>query len=173
MTQTASAPGTASCGLSAQHAPRRSSSSALLFVRLNTVRACPAASRCPAMAPPMTSVKIQAIFMIVPIDFSPSEQSIEITDHPRHADKTKIESISYLACIPDRICFPTNHSMEARNEKRRSRLLYGDDGGVRQAWVNRFPYSLLYGQDGEAIVIVAIAHLHREPHYWIDRTIAS
>ena len=41
--------------------------------------------------------------------------------------------------------------------------------GVRRALVNRFPYGLIYGQDADAIVIMAVAHLHREPRYWVDR----
>ena len=41
--------------------------------------------------------------------------------------------------------------------------------GLRRALVNRFPYGLIYGLEGNTIVVVAIAHLHREPYYWIDR----
>jgi len=41
--------------------------------------------------------------------------------------------------------------------------------GLRRALVNRFPYGLIYGQDADTIVIVAVAHLHREPRYWIAR----
>lgn len=32
-----------------------------------------------------------------------------------------------------------------------------------------FPYSLIYGVDDDIIVVVAVAHSHREPRYWIDR----
>jgi plasmid stabilization system protein ParE len=42
--------------------------------------------------------------------------------------------------------------------------------GLRRALVNRFPYGVIYGRDADAIVIVAVAHLHREPRYWADRT---
>ncbi|MCX6842316.1 MAG: type II toxin-antitoxin system RelE/ParE family toxin, partial [candidate division WOR-3 bacterium] len=34
---------------------------------------------------------------------------------------------------------------------------------------SRFPYGLVYGQEADAIVIVAVAHLHREPRYWMGR----
>jgi len=40
---------------------------------------------------------------------------------------------------------------------------------VRRCRLSRFPYGLIYGIDGETLVIVAVAHLHREPRYWIDR----
>ena len=35
--------------------------------------------------------------------------------------------------------------------------------------VGRFPYSLVYGIDEETVVVIAVAHLHREPRYWVDR----
>jgi plasmid stabilization system protein ParE len=41
--------------------------------------------------------------------------------------------------------------------------------GVRRVLVKRFPYGLIYGLDGETIVIIAVAHLHREPYYWMNR----
>jgi plasmid stabilization system protein ParE len=41
--------------------------------------------------------------------------------------------------------------------------------GLRRALLSRFPYGVVYGQEADAIVIVAVAHLHREPRYWINR----
>jgi len=41
--------------------------------------------------------------------------------------------------------------------------------GVRRCLLPRFPYGLIYGVDGETLVVVAVAHLHREPRYWVDR----
>ncbi len=41
--------------------------------------------------------------------------------------------------------------------------------GVRRCLVNRFPYSIIYGIDGEVIVIIAVAHLKRKPNYWTER----
>ena len=29
--------------------------------------------------------------------------------------------------------------------------------------------SLVYGTDQETVVVIAVAHLHREPRYWADR----
>lgn len=40
---------------------------------------------------------------------------------------------------------------------------------VRRFLLSRFPYSLIYGMDGDTIVIVAVAHQHREPRYWANR----
>jgi len=33
----------------------------------------------------------------------------------------------------------------------------------------RFPYSLIYGIDENTIVVIAIAHQHRQLRYWADR----
>jgi plasmid stabilization system protein ParE len=41
--------------------------------------------------------------------------------------------------------------------------------GLRRCLTRRFPYMLVYGIDNETVVIVAVAHLHREPMYWRDR----
>jgi len=41
--------------------------------------------------------------------------------------------------------------------------------GLRRCLLSRFPYGIIYGLDSETIVVVAVAHLHREPRYWVDR----
>ena len=41
--------------------------------------------------------------------------------------------------------------------------------GLRRCLLARFPYGLVYGLDEDKIVVVAVAHLHREPRYWYDR----
>jgi len=40
---------------------------------------------------------------------------------------------------------------------------------IRRFLFPRFPYSLIYGIDQETIVVIAVAHQHREPRYWNDR----
>lgn len=42
---------------------------------------------------------------------------------------------------------------------------------LRRCLLNRFPYALYYGVDQGAIIVVAVAHLRRNPHYWVDRII--
>jgi plasmid stabilization system protein ParE len=41
--------------------------------------------------------------------------------------------------------------------------------GVRRCLLARFPYGLIYGVDRKTTVVVAVAHLHREPRYWVGR----
>jgi plasmid stabilization system protein ParE len=40
----------------------------------------------------------------------------------------------------------------------------------RRVLVARFPYSIVYRQDPDAIVIVAVAHQRRRPGYWRRRS---
>ncbi|MDP1697761.1 MAG: hypothetical protein Q8L45_08260 [Xanthomonadaceae bacterium] len=40
---------------------------------------------------------------------------------------------------------------------------------VRRYLFNRFPYKLLYAIRGERIILLAVAHQHRTPDYWIER----
>lgn len=40
---------------------------------------------------------------------------------------------------------------------------------IRRCLFARFPYSLVYGLDHDTIVVIAAAHTHRAPHYWVDR----
>ena len=41
--------------------------------------------------------------------------------------------------------------------------------GTRRCLIRRFPYGIIYLRQEDLIVILAVAHLHREPDYWIDR----
>ena len=40
---------------------------------------------------------------------------------------------------------------------------------IRIFFLNRFPYSLIYGIEDDRVVIIALAHQNREPGYWADR----
>ncbi len=40
---------------------------------------------------------------------------------------------------------------------------------VRRLLIHRFPYALWYVIEGDALLVYAVAHLHREPRYWIER----
>lgn len=42
-------------------------------------------------------------------------------------------------------------------------------GEVRKCLLHRFPYKLLYSFESDHILILAVAHQHRRPDYWIDR----
>ena len=41
--------------------------------------------------------------------------------------------------------------------------------GVRKRQLRRFPYSVLYQIDDDEIVIIAVMHQRRRPHYWVER----
>jgi hypothetical protein len=40
---------------------------------------------------------------------------------------------------------------------------------IRRSLLARFPYTIVYGIDAQTIIVIAVAHTHREPRYWIDR----
>lgn len=42
-------------------------------------------------------------------------------------------------------------------------------GEIRRIVFSRFPYKLLYSVEAEHIYIIAVAHMHRAPDYWIER----
>ena len=41
--------------------------------------------------------------------------------------------------------------------------------GVRHTLVSRFPYAVVYREDPDEIVVLAVMHGHRRPDYWKDR----
>lgn len=41
--------------------------------------------------------------------------------------------------------------------------------GVRRFRLGRFPYGLIYVVEADEIVVLAVAHMHRKPHYWRQR----
>ncbi len=43
-------------------------------------------------------------------------------------------------------------------------------GEIRRCILPAFPYKLLYSIENNSILIIAVAHLHRKPDYWVDRT---
>lgn len=41
-------------------------------------------------------------------------------------------------------------------------------GEVRKCLLHKFPYKLLYSLEKDHVLVIAIAHQHRKPDYWID-----
>lgn len=44
-----------------------------------------------------------------------------------------------------------------------------EEDDIRRYILHRFPYKIMYSIEKDYIYIIAIAHTHREPSYWIDR----
>jgi toxin ParE2 len=40
---------------------------------------------------------------------------------------------------------------------------------IRRCRLRRFPYCVVYTQDGDELLVLAIAHQHRKPNYWRSR----
>ena len=41
--------------------------------------------------------------------------------------------------------------------------------GCRRCALKVFPYLVIYAVEGDAIVLIALANMHRQPDYWRDR----
>jgi plasmid stabilization system protein ParE len=44
---------------------------------------------------------------------------------------------------------------------------------LRRCLMRRFPYGIIYGVENQSITVVAVAHLHRKPYYYIDRWVSQ
>ncbi|MBW1699940.1 MAG: type II toxin-antitoxin system RelE/ParE family toxin [Deltaproteobacteria bacterium] len=42
-------------------------------------------------------------------------------------------------------------------------------GDVRKCLLHKFPYKLLYSIEQDHIFVIAVAHQHRKPNYWVER----
>ncbi len=42
-------------------------------------------------------------------------------------------------------------------------------GGARKCLLHKFPYGLLYSIEKDHVFIIAVAHQHRRPDYWVGR----
>ena len=42
-------------------------------------------------------------------------------------------------------------------------------GEVRRCLLPRFPCKVLYSQEDDHLLIIALAHQHRRPDYWVDQ----
>lgn len=45
------------------------------------------------------------------------------------------------------------------------------DPDIRELVLAKFPYNLIYEIDGDAVLIPAVAHQRRRPHYWRERRV--
>ncbi len=43
-----------------------------------------------------------------------------------------------------------------------------EKGEIRKCLLHKFPYKLLYSIEQDHIFIIAVAHQHRKPGYWIE-----
>lgn len=44
---------------------------------------------------------------------------------------------------------------------------------VRRCRLRRYPYGVIYAKVDSAILVLAVAHLHRRPGYWRDRLVLA
>lgn len=39
---------------------------------------------------------------------------------------------------------------------------------IRKCLLHKFPYKLLYSLEEDHLLVIAVAHQHRKPNYWVD-----
>ena len=44
-----------------------------------------------------------------------------------------------------------------------------EQGDIRRCLLHKFPYKILYSIEPDHLLIIAIAHLHLKPDYWVNR----
>jgi plasmid stabilization system protein ParE len=44
-----------------------------------------------------------------------------------------------------------------------------EGGDIRRYILHKFPYKILYSIEKDYIYVIAIAHTHRDPNYWVNR----
>ncbi len=44
-----------------------------------------------------------------------------------------------------------------------------ESGDVRKCLLHKFSYKLLYSFEHDHVFVIAVAHQHRKPNYWIER----
>ncbi|MEW6186173.1 MAG: type II toxin-antitoxin system RelE/ParE family toxin [Thermodesulfobacteriota bacterium] len=47
--------------------------------------------------------------------------------------------------------------------------IFDFDMDIRRRLIGRFPYAILYSDEGQTVYILAVMHLHRDPDYWKSR----
>ena len=67
------------------------------------------------------------------------------------------------------VSFKAEVKLAAERISRHPRAWSIERGEVRKCLLHRFPYKLLYSIENDHILILAVAHQHREPEYWVDR----
>ncbi len=45
-----------------------------------------------------------------------------------------------------------------------------DSTGLRRLLLHRFPFSVVYRVEVQCVKVIAVAHAHRRPRYWLSRT---
>ena len=48
-----------------------------------------------------------------------------------------------------------------------------EKGELRRYLLHKFPYKIVYSVERDYLYIIAVAHCHRHPEYWIDRVLGN
>lgn len=91
--------------------------------------------------------------------FSP-EARLEFEDAERYYDK-QIEGLGSRFRAEVKAALSRMRAWPLSSPEERS--------GIRRLLLSRFSYKLLYSLENDHIYVIAVAHQHRQPDYWVGR----
>ena len=85
------------------------------------------------------------------------------------AAKELREALAYYATESDQLAASFRHEINGAI-KRIIQFPKGwtPSGECRACLLNRFPYKIIYSIEPDHILVVAVAHQHRKPDYWVE-----
>ncbi len=91
--------------------------------------------------------------------------------HPEAETEMVQAAIHYKAQEPKLVSRFLVSVQDAISRIQISPLLYQlVEGGARRRMTRTFPFGVVYRDGVDAIEIIAVMHMHREPGYWRSRT---
>jgi len=58
---------------------------------------------------------------------------------------------------------------DLRNLKKIPNIGSIEKADIRRYILHKFPYKILYSNEEKYLYVIAIAHMHRDPNYWLSR----
>ncbi|HEY6226649.1 MAG TPA: type II toxin-antitoxin system RelE/ParE family toxin [Verrucomicrobiae bacterium] len=94
------------------------------------------------------------------------------TFHPE-ADLEYTDAVAYYAGVDLNLGKRLNDEIEhviriICSQPDRFRLFQGV--AIRRALCQKFPYSIIYSEEPDRVLIIAVMHAKRKPGYWLNRT---
>ena len=96
---------------------------------------------------------------------------MEILFHPDAVEEAAAARLWYEELSPKAVSAFEAELDRSVASLRESPLRWPPDAqGVRRQLMKRFPFALVYRLKLDEVQVVAVAHLHRRPGYWRERT---
>ena len=95
---------------------------------------------------------------------------LRVATHREAAAETIVAALYYDRQVPGLGAdFLVRYDALVAAIRARPRLFRMAGRGVRKARLTRFPYAVYFEPLADRIHILAVAHQHRKPYYWMER----